>query len=201
MGAAGLLTAPGFKKAEGADGGGGAPEGILAEGRTATAAGAMEAQGLLAEKVELHVHYSHRYGPAGKWATLPLPPLNPRMTRYMHGGYSGRRSRLQLQHFNSDAVAGLTTSHIARQKAELRWHGLCASHAARSTLPPHPFPNRARCRRAPWLRAFVLGANDGLVSTSSLMLGVSGGSESLSTIRLAGIAAWIAGALSMAVGE
>ncbi|GFR44345.1 hypothetical protein Agub_g5562 [Astrephomene gubernaculifera] len=55
--------------------------------------------------------------------------------------------------------------------------------------------------RAPWLRAFVLGANDGLVSVAALMLGVGGGSESLSTMRLAGIASWIAGALSMAVGE
>lgn len=55
--------------------------------------------------------------------------------------------------------------------------------------------------RAPWLRAFILGANDGLVSVAALMLGVSGGSEDLATIRLAGISAWIAGALSMAVGE
>ncbi|GLC75757.1 hypothetical protein PLESTF_001682300 [Pleodorina starrii] len=63
--------------------------------------------------------------------------------------------------------------------------------------------------RAPWLRAFILGANDGLVSAekapkvsvAALMLGVGGGSESLSTMRLAGVASWIAGALSMAVGE
>ncbi|PNH11207.1 Fe(2+)/Mn(2+) transporter pcl1 [Tetrabaena socialis] len=55
--------------------------------------------------------------------------------------------------------------------------------------------------RGPWLRAFVLGATDGLVSVAALMLGVGGGSEALSTMRLAGIAAWIAGALSMAVGE
>ncbi|KAG2436324.1 hypothetical protein HXX76_006634 [Chlamydomonas incerta] len=55
--------------------------------------------------------------------------------------------------------------------------------------------------RLPWLRAFVLGATDGLVSVAALMLGVGGGSESLTTLRLAGIAAWIAGALSMAVGE
>ncbi|GLC38457.1 hypothetical protein PLESTF_001682200 [Pleodorina starrii] len=55
--------------------------------------------------------------------------------------------------------------------------------------------------RAPWLRAFILGANDGLVSVAALMLGVGGGSESLSTMRLAGVASWIAGALSMAVGE
>ena len=55
--------------------------------------------------------------------------------------------------------------------------------------------------RAPWLRAFVLGANDGLVSVAALMLGVGGGDSNLATMRLAGIAAWIAGALSMAVGE
>lgn len=55
--------------------------------------------------------------------------------------------------------------------------------------------------RAPWLRAFVLGANDGLVSVAALMLGVGGGDSTLATMRLAGIASWIAGALSMAVGE
>ena len=55
--------------------------------------------------------------------------------------------------------------------------------------------------RAPWLRAAVLGANDGLVSTASLMLGVGGGTESLRALVLAGVAGLVAGALSMAVGE
>jgi len=55
--------------------------------------------------------------------------------------------------------------------------------------------------RAPWLRAFILGANDGLVSVASIMLGIGGGSEELSAMRLAGLAGWIAGALSMACGE
>ena len=56
-------------------------------------------------------------------------------------------------------------------------------------------------QRAPWLRASVLGANDGLVSVASLMLGVGGGSESLHIVVLAGVAGLIGGALSMAVGE
>ncbi|HYZ49191.1 MAG TPA: VIT family protein [Sphingomonas sp.] len=52
-----------------------------------------------------------------------------------------------------------------------------------------------------WLRAGVLGANDGIVSTSSLIFGVAGANASHSTIVLAGIAAIAAGAMSMAVGE
>mmetsp|Transcript_8673 Transcript_8673/g.16491 ORF Transcript_8673/g.16491 Transcript_8673/m.16491 type:complete len:261 (-) Transcript_8673:1012-1794(-) len=56
-------------------------------------------------------------------------------------------------------------------------------------------------QRSPWLRAFILGANDGLVSVASVMLGVGGGSNSIHLLRLAGISAWIAGALSMACGE
>eukprot|EP00667_Euglena_gracilis_P018334 EG_transcript_19464 len=56
-------------------------------------------------------------------------------------------------------------------------------------------------QRSPWLRAFVLGANDGLVVTAALMLGFSGGTNNLGTIQLAGVASWIAGALSMALGE
>ena len=55
--------------------------------------------------------------------------------------------------------------------------------------------------RAPWLRAGVLGANDGLVSVASLMLGVEGGSNELHSVVLAGVAGLVAGALSMAVGE
>lgn len=55
--------------------------------------------------------------------------------------------------------------------------------------------------RAPWLRAFVLGATDGLVSVAALMVGIGGGTDALSTMRLAGIAATVAGALSMAIGE
>lgn len=52
-----------------------------------------------------------------------------------------------------------------------------------------------------WLRAAVLGANDGIVSVSSLILGVAGASNTASFILTAGIAGTVAGALSMAVGE
>ena len=55
--------------------------------------------------------------------------------------------------------------------------------------------------RANWLRAAVLGANDGLVSVSSLILGVAASGASRGEIVLAGIAALVAGALSMAAGE
>lgn len=52
-----------------------------------------------------------------------------------------------------------------------------------------------------WLRAGVLGANDGIVSTSALIFGVAGADASHATVVLAGIAAIAAGAMSMAVGE
>lgn len=55
--------------------------------------------------------------------------------------------------------------------------------------------------RAPWLRALVLGANDGLVSTAALIMGVGAGSADLFVLRLSGVAGLISGALSMAVGE
>ncbi len=56
-------------------------------------------------------------------------------------------------------------------------------------------------RRANWLRAAVLGANDGIVSTASLVLGVAASGASSSAIVTAGIAGLVAGALSMAAGE
>lgn len=52
-----------------------------------------------------------------------------------------------------------------------------------------------------WLRASVLGANDGIVSTASIVVGVAGASNSLSFIMTAGVAGMVAGALSMGVGE
>jgi vacuolar iron transporter family protein len=52
-----------------------------------------------------------------------------------------------------------------------------------------------------WLRASVLGANDGIVSTSSLILGVAAAHASQSNILLSGTAALVAGAMSMATGE
>ncbi|WP_454883399.1 VIT1/CCC1 transporter family protein [Sphingomonas oryzagri] len=55
--------------------------------------------------------------------------------------------------------------------------------------------------RIGWLRAAVLGANDGIVSTSSLMIGVSASGSPRATILLTGIAGMVAGAMSMAAGE
>lgn len=55
--------------------------------------------------------------------------------------------------------------------------------------------------RSNWLRAAVLGANDGIVSTSSLVLGVAASGAGSSAILTAGIAGLVAGALSMAAGE
>jgi len=56
-------------------------------------------------------------------------------------------------------------------------------------------------QRIGWLRAAVLGANDGIVSTSSLILGVAAAEVSSSSILIAGVAGMVAGAMSMAAGE
>lgn len=64
---------------------------------------------------------------------------------------------------------------------------------------PHPEPHRAH--RAGWLRAAVLGANDGIVSTASLIIGVAASGASQQSIIIAGIAGLVAGAMSMAAGE
>lgn len=55
--------------------------------------------------------------------------------------------------------------------------------------------------RAGWLRATVLGANDGIVSTASLVMGVAAASAAQADVLLAGIAGLVAGAMSMAAGE
>jgi VIT1/CCC1 family predicted Fe2+/Mn2+ transporter len=58
-----------------------------------------------------------------------------------------------------------------------------------------------RSHRIGWLRAAVLGANDGIVSTSSLIIGVAAANTAQSDIILAGLAGLVAGAMSMAAGE
>jgi VIT1/CCC1 family predicted Fe2+/Mn2+ transporter len=58
-----------------------------------------------------------------------------------------------------------------------------------------------RVGRAGWLRAAVLGANDGLISTSSLIMGVAAAQLSDQSVLLAGLAGLVGGALSMAAGE
>lgn len=58
-----------------------------------------------------------------------------------------------------------------------------------------------RTHRAGWLRAAVLGANDGIVSTASLIMGVAAAGADSPTIITAGVAGLVAGAMSMAAGE
>ncbi len=60
---------------------------------------------------------------------------------------------------------------------------------------------RHRIESIGWLRAAVLGANDGIVSTSSLVLGVAASHATHSSILIAGVAGLVAGAMSMATGE
>ena len=58
-----------------------------------------------------------------------------------------------------------------------------------------------RTHRGGWLRAAVLGANDGIVSTASLLVGKAAASASQATLLMTGVAALVAGAMSMAAGE
>ncbi len=76
---------------------------------------------------------------------------------------------------------------------------LFAQGARMASAPPHP--ERHYIRRTGWLRASVLGANDGIVSTASLVIGVAAAAAAPAEILLAGMAGLVAGAMSMAAGE
>lgn len=65
----------------------------------------------------------------------------------------------------------------------------------------HHHPERHTIERIGWLRAAVLGANDGIVSTASLIVGVAAAAAGRSEILIAATAALVAGAMSMAAGE
>jgi vacuolar iron transporter family protein len=86
------------------------------------------------------------------------------------------------------------------------------ANGLRPSAAHHPLGHRLNRRRlthveahqsgrAGWLRAAVLGSNDAIVSTASLMLGVAASSASKGAILVAGAAGLVAGAMSMAVGE
>jgi VIT1/CCC1 family predicted Fe2+/Mn2+ transporter len=64
-----------------------------------------------------------------------------------------------------------------------------------------PNIERHRTDRIAWLRAAVLGANDGIVSTASLVVGVAAANATPADVLVAGVAGMVAGALSMAAGE
>src|SRR6202162_4297680 len=67
------------------------------------------------------------------------------------------------------------------------------------SLPLHP--ERHLVTRIGWLRAAVLGANDGIVSTASLIVGVAAAAATQNAVLIAGVAGLVAGAMSMAAGE
>jgi vacuolar iron transporter family protein len=84
--------------------------------------------------------------------------------------------------------------HIAKNSNEIYYES-----SRRSFMSRHI--ERHRTQRIGWLRAAVLGANDGIVSTASLMVGVAAASATPGNIMLTGVAGLVAGAMSMAAGE
>ncbi len=72
-------------------------------------------------------------------------------------------------------------------------------------VEPHTFdmehPETHRTHRVGWLRAAVLGANDGIISTASLVVGVAASDASRNSVLVAGVAGLVAGAMAMATGE
>lgn len=66
---------------------------------------------------------------------------------------------------------------------------------------PRSHREQHRTERIGWLRAAVLGANDGIVSTASLVVGIAASNASRSAVLVAGVAGLVAGAMSMAAGE
>jgi len=69
------------------------------------------------------------------------------------------------------------------------------------TTAAAPMPEMHAVDRIGWLRAAVLGANDGIVSTASLIVGVAASAQDKGPVLVAGVAGLVAGAMSMAAGE
>jgi vacuolar iron transporter family protein len=89
----------------------------------------------------------------------------------------------------------------AAKAMDLNRYSCDATPNKESPRMPIPSKERHRTGRIGWLRAAVLGANDGILSTSSLVLGVAAAHATHSNILVAGVAGLVAGAMSMAAGE
>jgi VIT1/CCC1 family predicted Fe2+/Mn2+ transporter len=88
-------------------------------------------------------------------------------------------------------------SREAFKPPQCNGHSLTAKEASRMLR----HLERHRTEQIGWLRAAVLGANDGILSTASLVLGVAAAHGTLSNVLVAGVAGLVAGAMSMAAGE
>ncbi len=109
-------------------------------------------------------------------ATTPRRPVDS----------DGDATSVKLRHGRAAACPWLRTStHVAQQRE----------------IDDSRHPERHRTDRVGWLRAAVLGANDGIVSTASLLVGVAAAEADHGAIMLAGAAGLVAGAMSMAAGE
>src|ERR1035438_6791069 len=82
-----------------------------------------------------------------------------------------------------------------------RFVALNSSQIRKASSMPAGNIEQHRTQRIGWLRAAVLGANDGILSTSSLVLGVAAAHASHRNVLVAGVAALVAGSMSMAAGE
>ncbi|KAK7363189.1 hypothetical protein VNO77_05320 [Canavalia gladiata] len=97
------------------------------------------------------------------------------------------------------ASFGARTNEISSNHVEIPMHENGVEPKANERIDEES--NIDYSQRAQWLRAAVLGANDGLVSVASLMMGIGAVKEDISAMLLAGFAGLVAGACSMAIGE
>src|SRR5690606_21800653 len=103
----------------------------------------------------------------------------------------------------------IATAHIAvfractgRSRLDPAWRGRYPATMPRHRpLPTSRHPELHRTNRVGWLRAAVLGANDGIVSVAGIVVGVAASGASSETILMTGVAGVVAGAMSMAAGE
>jgi len=80
-------------------------------------------------------------------------------------------------------------------------HGIEPHEGAGATGGPSANGGASHAQKLNWLRAGVLGANDGIISTAGLVVGVAGATTAIGPILTAGVAGVVAGAVSMALGE
>ena len=113
----------------------------------------------------------------------------------------GARLRISRSRSPMWRVPGLSVAWLAFSCVLRFYRGVMSEKPAAKTAHKGAHGEIHLSQRAAWLRAAVLGADDAIVSTASLMIGVAASAASRDAILIAGIAGLVAGSMSMAAGE
>src|SRR5664279_2585090 len=141
--------------------------------------------------------------PRSREATCPANAVSPRLGITYWGRTLRRSDTMREPEREAEREARILSTRMPWKRARNCYSRAVGARRSNSAfiIMARRHLERHRTTRIGWLRAAVLGANDGIVSTASLVLGVAAAHSSQATVILTGVAGLVAGAMAMAAGE